>query len=329
MRHIINKKNIFGDGSIEVTKSILLSSILLFGLMASGFLSIAGFDAMAASASTSVQPTASGTSTSALGPIVQIANVHTLPAVVAKGSDFKIDATVVNHSDKTIRFTRDCSPLTPQAVFSSNNNVIKINQKVCNIFPVLARILPGKSAHIEIPGAFGGIFHATAAGNANFVIVFKYINENDTTTNITHQVKVPFHLTIQGDPSNSIVLDNIKTQPASVHIGDSIRFDATVTNHSVQTIQFVGGPCDSPLSAKFDKNVRTLFTPRCLAIGQPVTLKSNESAHIGGPASGILYKAISSGNTITQVSFSYNTHDSNGTLSPHQVTQVYQFVIAS
>jgi hypothetical protein len=317
-------KKILSNGNIVTAKPIVMTGILLAGLMVGAMFSMAGFDAAAAAA---VQTTTSNTTSSALRPVVQITNVHTVPAVVAKGSNFKIAATVVNHSDKAIRFTRDCSPLTPQAIFNTNN-VIKINQKVCNILAIALKILPGNSVNIEIPGTFGGIFHATDAGKVNSVIAFKYINEKDSpTTNTIQEVKVRFHFTIQDDPFNGIVLDNIKTQPSPVHVGDNIRFDATVTNHSNRPIQFIGGPCDSPLSAKFDKNVRTLSTLRCLAVGQPITLKPNESANITGPASGILYNASSNGKTIAQVSFSFNTRDSNGVVSPHQVTKDFQFVI--
>lgn len=313
-----------------MTISSFAISILLAGLMIGAMFSIIVGSGSTASAAVAVaQPTTSLTTSSAEGPVVQITRAHTVPIAVVKGSDFKIGAAVVNHSDKAIEFTRDCSPLTPQAVFSSNN-VIKVNQKVCNILSARATILPGSSAVIEIPGDFGGIFHATSVGKANSVIVFKYIDEQDTTNNLAttiHQVKVPFSFMIRGGLDERIVLDNIKTQPSLVRVGDNIRLDAIVTNHSSRPIQFLGGPCDSPLSAKFDKNIQTLFTPRCLAMGQLITLKPNESAHIAGPASGILYKAVSSGKTVSQVSFNFETRNSNGMVSPHQVTKEYQLMI--
>ncbi len=296
---------------------------------------IVGSDSNASAVVAVAQPTTASLTTisSAVGPIVQITKVHTVPIAVVKSSDFRVGATVVNHSDRTIEFTRDCSPLTPQAVFSPNSNIIKVNQKVCNILSARAKILPGGSADIEIPGNFGGMFHASDTTKANSVIIFKYSNEEDTTTtsnlsNTIHQVKVPFSFTVRGGLGDRIVLDNIKTQPSPVHEGDSIRLDAVITNYSSRPIQFLGGPCDSPLSAKFDTNVETLFTPRCLAMGQLITLNPNDSAHIMGPASGILYKAASSGKTISQVSFNFETHNnSNGTVSPHQVTKEHQFKI--
>jgi hypothetical protein len=105
--------------------------------------------------------------------------------------------------------------------------------------------------------------------------------------------------------NNGIVLANIQTEPQIVIVGNTFRIGATVINDSPHTITFIGGPCDSPLSTTFDRNVLVQHGPQCYSVAQLVKLTPGQEASVTGPSIGTIYKAISAGQTTAIVTFHY------------------------
>lgn len=111
-----------------------------------------------------------------------------------------------------------------------------------------------------------------------------------------------------------IELVNIHTSPSNIHVGDSIKINATIVNNSPSTISFNGG-CMSPLSATFDKNVGIGQAMGCFAI-YVQNLKSGENTTVVGPGNNISYVANSTGITNANVTFSYTAENkSQNTIS--------------
>ncbi len=105
--------------------------------------------------------------------------------------------------------------------------------------------------------------------------------------------------------NGGVNLVGIHTQPIIVHVGNNFLVRAVVFNNSPGTISFIAGPCDSSLSAKFDKNVDVKHVVRCLAAAQLVKLKPGEKTSVSGPSSGVVYQANTLGKTTTSVTFHY------------------------
>ncbi|WP_101477113.1 COG1361 family protein [Candidatus Nitrosotalea bavarica] len=129
---------------------------------------------------------------------------------------------------------------------------------------------------------------------------------------------------LEGVPAfgQEVELTNIQTSPANVHVGNSIRINATIVNNSPSTIYFNGG-CVSPLSITFDKNVQTSQAMGCFAIFN-ANLKPGENATIVGPSQANSYIATLPGATNANVTFSYNT----GNNLPNTVSKLFTFEIS-
>jgi hypothetical protein len=128
-----------------------------------------------------------------------------------------------------------------------------------------------------------------------------------------------------------VQLVNLHTIPSIVIVGNTFKIGATVINDSPHTITFVSGPCDSPLSTTFDRNVLVQHGPPCLAAShfelQPgvhlVKLKPGQEASVTGPSIGTIYKAISAGQTTAILTFHYQTQNGHST----SVTKSFTFTI--
>ena len=81
--------------------------------------------------------------------------------------------------------------------------------------------------------------------------------------------------------------------------------------------------CDSPLSAKFLKNVVIRYTQGCTTPPPPFQLKSGDQVTIAGPSSGTIYQAFASGQTTASVTLHYQTADGHTA----SVTKPFEFTI--
>ena len=92
-------------------------------------------------------------------------------------------------------------------------------------------------------------------------------------------------------------LINIHTSPSNLKVPSKFQVISTVVNKSPNTITFSAGVCDSPLSAKFLKNVVIRYTQGCTTSSPPFHLKPGDQVTIAGPSSGTIYQAFAPGQT--------------------------------
>ena len=102
------------------------------------------------------------------------------------------------------------------------------------------------------------------------------------------------------------------TQPIVVHIGNLFHLRTIVFNNSPGTIDFIAGPCDSPLAATFDKNVLVKHGVGCFAgasinISEDLHLVKGGTAQVIGPSVGTTYQAIATGMTTASMTFHYQS----------------------
>jgi hypothetical protein len=112
--------------------------------------------------------------------------------------------------------------------------------------------------------------------------------------------------------SGGVLLLTTHTQPIVVHVGNFFRVQAMVLNNSTGTISFTAGPCDSTVSAIFNKNVVVKHEVSCFAgaaltsaTANLVKLRPGEKVSIIGTPIGTTYQAVASGPTIASVTFHY------------------------
>jgi predicted secreted protein with PEFG-CTERM motif len=118
-----------------------------------------------------------------------------------------------------------------------------------------------------------------------------------------------------------IELTNIHTSSSTIHVGDSVQFNATIINNSPNTISYNSG-CMSPLSATFDNNIVLGQAMGCLAI-YVQNLKPGENITVVGPSNSISYIANSAGITNANVTFSYTMENK----SQNSVSKPFTFDI--
>ncbi|MCS6768460.1 MAG: hypothetical protein RMJ59_06555 [Candidatus Nitrosocaldus sp.] len=104
-----------------------------------------------------------------------------------------------------------------------------------------------------------------------------------------------------------VQIKDVETIPAHVMAGEVFRIRAVVVNNSDSTITY-RGLCESPISAEFDRHVRVEYAPACLGFTIH-ELKPGESAEVTGPPSGTIYRAVSSGMTRANITFTYYVDD--------------------
>jgi hypothetical protein len=112
--------------------------------------------------------------------------------------------------------------------------------------------------------------------------------------------------------SGGVLLLAIHTQPIVVHVGNFFRVQAMVLNNSPGTISFTAGPCDSTVSAIFNKNVVVKHEISCFAgaastsaAAHLVKLRPGENVSIIGTPIGTTYQAVAFGPTIASMTFHY------------------------
>jgi hypothetical protein len=130
--------------------------------------------------------------------------------------------------------------------------------------------------------------------------------------------------------STGVLLLAIHTQPNLVHVGNFFRIHGMILNNSSGTISFIAEPCDSTLSAIFNKNVVEKHELSCFAgasstsaAAHLVKLRPGERVPIIGTSVGTTYQAVASGMTIASVTFHYQLE--NGAIS--SIMKSYEFNI--
>ncbi len=126
-----------------------------------------------------------------------------------------------------------------------------------------------------------------------------------------------------GNATQGVDLINIHTSPSNVKVANKFQVISTVVNKSPSTVTFSAGVCDSPLSAKFLKNVVIRYTQGCTTPSPPFQLKSGDQVTIAGPSSGTIYQAFASGQTQASATLHYQTE--NGQAA--SVTKPFVFTI--
>jgi hypothetical protein len=112
--------------------------------------------------------------------------------------------------------------------------------------------------------------------------------------------------------SGGVLLLAIHTQPILVHVGNFFHIHAMILNNSPGTISYIAEPCDSTLSAIFNKNVVEKHEVSCFpgasstsAAMHLLKLKPGEKVSIIGTSVGTTYQAVASGMTIASLTFHY------------------------
>lgn len=123
--------------------------------------------------------------------------------------------------------------------------------------------------------------------------------------------------------TQAVDLIDIHTSPSNLKVPSKFQVFSTVVNKSPSSITFTAGVCDSPLSAKFIKNVVIKYTQGCTTSSPPFELKSGDRVTISGPSSGTIYQAIAPGQTSASATLHYQTGDGQAAT----VTKPFVFTI--
>ena len=114
--------------------------------------------------------------------------------------------------------------------------------------------------------------------------------------------------------NDSVRVLAVYTQPLVVHVGNFLRLHAMILNNSPGTISFIAEPCDSTLSAIFNKNVVVKHEVSCdagtsstSAAVHLVKLRPGGKASIIGTSVGTTYQAVAPGPTLANVTFHYQS----------------------
>ncbi len=115
--------------------------------------------------------------------------------------------------------------------------------------------------------------------------------------------------------ANPLVLqvEQIKTIPNKIHVGEEFSINATIKNTGMYPITFIANLCDSELYAVFDYKVEELPAPACKMMSEPVILNAGEKVivqRISG-ISGLTYKALEEGQSTAKVILPFKINVSN------------------
>ena len=90
-------------------------------------------------------------------------------------------------------------------------------------------------------------------------------------------------------------LVNTRSSPLHLNAGSKFGIFSDVVNNSPNTITFIAGRCDSPLSANFARNVMIRHTQGCTTSSPTFKLNPGEQVSVAGPSSGTIYQTTASG----------------------------------
>jgi hypothetical protein len=153
-----------------------------------------------------------------------------------------------------------------------------------------------------------------------------------TTTILSFPLSQERYADSQPSKTNSTVnvtgsgVDLIDTHPSPANVKTGSKFEilSTVVNNSPDMIKLPAGPCDSPLTAFFMRDVIIRHTQvHCTATSPPFELNPGEEVTVAGPVSGTIYQAIKAGETPATATVYYLTE--NGQTG--NVTKPFVFTI--
>src|SRR5215469_10103330 len=124
--------------------------------------------------------------------------------------------------------------------------------------------------------------------------------------------------------SAGVDLVNTRTSPLHLRAGNNFGIFSDVVNNSPNTITFIAGRCDSPLSANFARNVMIRHTQGCTTASPSFKLNPGEQVSVAGPSSGIIYQATAAGQVRATATLHYQTE--NG--QPSNVTKPFVFTVS-
>lgn len=104
-------------------------------------------------------------------------------------------------------------------------------------------------------------------------------------------------------PDQPLQITNMTIDPQNISIGSSFTMYADVYNPNPYSV-YVEEACESPLSATFDKNVKTVDNNSCLTISKR-EIPSGQHTRIFGPKSGRVYTATDAGNVTATITVTY------------------------
>jgi hypothetical protein len=104
---------------------------------------------------------------------------------------------------------------------------------------------------------------------------------------------------------NGVQLSAIHTQPQVLRVGNIFHISVIIFNNSPNTLRYIAGPCDSAISAKFDRNILVKHGFGCLLAARLISLKPGEMGTAIGPSIGTTYQAVAAGITKASIVFHY------------------------
>lgn len=113
---------------------------------------------------------------------VKITNIKTSPIFIPTGTNFKINATIINNSPNTIKFvgpTCGNSPLS--ATFDKNVHIHPSGIMTCLVLQIIT-LHPGEKAMVSGPNAHS-IYTATGVGSTKANATFSYTDEQGKIKN--------------------------------------------------------------------------------------------------------------------------------------------------
>ena len=124
--------------------------------------------------------------------------------------------------------------------------------------------------------------------------------------------------------SAGVDLVNTRTSPLHLRAGNNFGIFSDVVNNSPNTITFIAGRCDSPLSANFARNVMIRHTQGCTTTSPTFKLNPGEQVSVAGPRSGTIYQTTASGQIRAIAILHYKTE--NGQAA--NVTKPFVFTVS-
>lgn len=129
--------------------------------------------------------------------------------------------------------------------------------------------------------------------------------------------------------SSTLKIENVKTIPNKIYVGEKFSIHATVINTGSYPVTFIANLCDSELYAMFDSKVGELNAPECKMVSKPVTLKAGEKTIVQriSSISGITYKALEEGKSNAKAILPYTINVSEDMSIDSQVKNTFTVTI--
>jgi hypothetical protein len=129
--------------------------------------------------------------------------------------------------------------------------------------------------------------------------------------------------------SSTLKIENVKTIPNKIYVGEKFSINATVINTGSYPVTFIANLCDSELYAMFDSKVGELNAPECKMVSKPLTLKAGEKTIVQriSSISGITYKALEEGKSNAKAILPYTINVSEDMSIDSQVKNTFTVTI--